>query len=88
MKYHHRTSATRRDRLTLRRLELVVPELMDEHGIDCWIVTSREYADDAVAMTMLPAEWFSSRRRSILVFLKSDDHIDRLSSGRTWRTGQ
>jgi Xaa-Pro aminopeptidase len=68
--------------LTLRRLELVVPELMDEHGIDCWIVTSREYADDAVAMTMLPAEWFSSRRRSILVFLKSDDHIDRLSVAR------
>ena len=82
MKYQHRTSATRRDRLTLRRLELVVPELMDEHGIDCWIVTSREYADDAVAMTMLPAEWFSSRRRSILVFLKSDDHIDRLSVAR------
>lgn len=68
--------------MTLRRLELVVPVLMDEHNIDCWVVTSREYADDAVAMTMLPAEWFSSRRRSILVFVKNDDHLDRLSVAR------
>jgi Xaa-Pro aminopeptidase len=55
---------------------------MTEHNIDCWIVTSREYADDAVAMTMLPADWFSSRRRSILVFLKNDDVVERLSVAR------
>ena len=82
MTYDHRSSASRRDELTLRRLEEVVPRLMAEHNVDCWIVTSREYADDAVAMTMLPADWFSSRRRSILVFLRDGHDIERLSVAR------
>jgi Xaa-Pro aminopeptidase len=82
MPYELRTSAIRRDTLTLRRLESLVPRLMAENEIDCWIVTSREYADDAVAMTMLPAEWFSSRRRSILVFLRFGDEVKRLSVAR------
>ena len=80
--YDHRSSASRRDELTLRRLEILVPALMTEHDIDCWVVTSREYADDAVAMTILPAEWFSSRRRSILVFLRNGHYVERLSVAR------
>ena len=77
-----RQSAGRRDQITRKRLDELAPALMTEHNIDCWIVTSREYADDAVAMTMLPADWFSSRRRSILVFLKNKDLVERLSVAR------
>jgi hypothetical protein len=50
-------SASRRDRLTSTRLERLIPELMEGAGIDCWILISREYAEDPVVQTMLPAKW-------------------------------
>jgi Xaa-Pro aminopeptidase len=45
---------------------------MEDGGIDCWILVSREYAEDPVAQSMLPATWMSSRRRTILLFLAGD----------------
>jgi Xaa-Pro aminopeptidase len=65
-------SASRRDRLTSARLDHLIPELMEVAGIDCWVLISREYAEDPVAQTMLPAKWMSSRRRTILVFLSQN----------------
>ncbi|MGB7860990.1 MAG: M24 family peptidase [Acidimicrobiia bacterium] len=82
VRYDLRDSARRRDQINLMRLETLVPALMSEHEIDCWVVTSREYADDSVAMTMLPAGWFSSRRRSILVFLRDGSEVERISVAR------
>ena len=64
--YNLRDAASRRDTITLKRLETLLPALMDETGMDCWVISSREYADDSIAMTMLPADWLSTRRRSIL----------------------
>ncbi len=51
-----------------RRLEHLIPELMRRERIDLWILAAREYNEDAVLSTMLPATWFSARRRTILVF--------------------
>lgn len=65
-------SASRRDRLTAARLENLIPRIMEGAGIDCWILISREYAEDPVVQTMLPAKWMSSRRRTILVFLSEN----------------
>ncbi|NBC17334.1 MAG: Xaa-Pro aminopeptidase, partial [Bacteroidetes bacterium] len=50
------------------RLETVVPRLMRREGIDLWIVTAREYNEDPVIETMLPATWLAARRRTMLVF--------------------
>lgn len=63
-------SASRRDAITAARLDRLIPSLMEDAGIDCWILISREYAEDPVVGTMLPAKWLSSRRRTILVFLR------------------
>lgn len=52
---------------------------MTRHGIDCWILISREYAEDPVAQTMLPATWMSSRRRTILVFFNGINGHERLA---------
>jgi len=52
------------------RLDTVLPGLMQQAGIDMWIVVSREYNEDPVLRTMLPAEWLSARRRTILVFAR------------------
>ncbi|HUG08969.1 MAG TPA: M24 family metallopeptidase [Acidimicrobiia bacterium] len=63
------SAAAERDRLTKRRLDTIVPDLMDRHGFDAWVVDAREYNEDPVARTMLPATWLgTARRRTILVF--------------------
>jgi hypothetical protein len=49
------------------RLDTVLPELMRREGIDMWVVLAREYNEDPVIRTMLPAKWMSARRRTILV---------------------
>lgn len=50
------------------RLETIVPALMREQGVQMWIVTAREYFEDPVTASMLDAQNFHARRRTILVF--------------------
>jgi Xaa-Pro aminopeptidase len=56
------------DRWLEARFQKVIPELMRREGIDMWILICREYNEDPVVETMLPATWLSARRRTILVF--------------------
>ncbi|TDQ19322.1 metallopeptidase family M24 [Algoriphagus boseongensis] len=49
------------------RIQGLLPSLMTETGIDMWIVMSREYNEDPVIRTLLPATWHAARRRTILV---------------------
>ncbi|NUO00699.1 MAG: M24 family metallopeptidase [Saprospiraceae bacterium] len=50
------------------RFNNLLPLLMRREGIDMWILISREYNEDPVMKTMLPAEWLSARRRTVMVF--------------------
>jgi hypothetical protein len=52
------------------RIQNLLPKLMDEAGLDCWVLISREYNEDPILKTFLPAEWLSARRRTILVFYR------------------
>ncbi|TVR17698.1 MAG: M24 family metallopeptidase [Balneolaceae bacterium] len=56
------------DMWTEYRLDHLVPGLMRREGIDMWILIAREYNEDPVLLTMLPATWQSSRRTTILMF--------------------
>ncbi len=56
------------DRWLEARLDTVVPALMRREGVDLWIVAAREYNEDPVIETMLPATWMAARRRTVLVF--------------------
>ncbi len=56
-----------------RRLETVLPEVMRREGIDTWIVVAREYAEDPVVLSLLPAPMLSARRRTVLVFHAPED---------------
>lgn len=49
------------------RIDHLLPELMTETDIDMWVVISREYNEDPVIRTLLPATWHAARRRTILV---------------------
>ena len=55
------------DKILDDRLQNVLPQLMRREGIDMWVLISREYNEDPVLKTMLPATWLSARRRTILV---------------------
>lgn len=58
------------DELLDERFQTVLPGIMDDTGIDMWILISREYNEDPVLRTMLPATWLNARRRTILVFFR------------------
>ncbi|WP_104524008.1 M24 family metallopeptidase [Blastococcus atacamensis] len=70
-----REQAGVRDRWLTERLIDVLPGLMDRAGIDLWIIVGREYNEDPVLATFLPATWLSARRRTILVLHRSDDGV-------------
>ena len=61
------------DRWTEDKLDTLVPELMRREGIDMWVLVAREYNEDPVLLTMLPATWQSSRRTTILLFSDPGD---------------
>ena len=67
-----------------KRFETLLPRLMREAGIDMWVIVSREYNDDPVFRSMAPLTTYSSRRRTILVFVDpgAGKPVERLSVGR------
>ncbi|MCB7480872.1 M24 family metallopeptidase [Christiangramia sediminis] len=72
------------DQILAERFNEILPDLMDRTGIDMWILISREYNEDPVLRTMLPATWLNARRRTILVFSrnKSQDSIEKFAIAR------
>ncbi|HEX5828862.1 MAG TPA: hypothetical protein VFY23_15160, partial [Candidatus Limnocylindrales bacterium] len=73
-----RATAEADDRLLSARLESHVPVLMDRAGLDAWVLAAREYDEDPVLQTMLPATWLdTARRRTILLFLRTAEGVTR-----------
>jgi Xaa-Pro aminopeptidase len=72
------------DEVLRDRLNNLLPKLMDRTGIDMWILISREYNEDPVLKTMLPATWLNARRRTIILFYrkKEEDKTDKLAVAR------
>jgi Xaa-Pro aminopeptidase len=66
------------------RLSHLLPKLMRREGIDMWILISREYNEDPILKTMLPANWLSARRRTILVLFDQGPQlgVERLAVAR------
>lgn len=53
------------------RIQTLLPSLMDRTEIDMWVIISREYNEDPVIKTFLPATWHAARRRTMLVLYKA-----------------
>lgn len=66
------------------RLDTLVPQLMQREGIDAWVLIAREYNEDPVLKTMLPATWLNARRRTVLMFIDHGDSrgVERLAVAR------
>jgi len=63
-----RERAAVRDAWLTERLDTVIPMIMRREGADMWVIIAREYNEDPVVTTMLPATWLRARRRTVLVF--------------------
>jgi len=55
------------DEILEDRLRTLLPGLMRREGIDMWVIISREYNEDPVIKTLLPATWFAARRTTMLM---------------------
>jgi hypothetical protein len=60
------------DRWLDERIETVLPALMERTGIDFWLIIAREYNEDPVIRTMLPATWQSARRTTMLIMYQPE----------------
>lgn len=61
------------------RLDTVIPEVMRREKTDMWLIICREYNEDPVYLSMMPAPTLSARRTSILVFFdKGKEGVERL----------
>lgn len=56
------------DQILEKRVQTLMPKLMKDAGIDVWLLISREYNEDPILKTMLPATWLSARRTTIFMF--------------------
>ena len=77
-----RSQAEIQDRILTERLDQLVPQIMSEHGIDAWVIIGREYNEDPVLKTMLPATWLNARRRTVLMFIDTGTGIERMAVAR------
>lgn len=77
-----RDQATEQQAWLEARLDRVLPALMSEYGVDMWILSMREYAEDPVFWSITAPTSFAARRRSIYVFtLQPDGTVERLALG-------
>jgi Xaa-Pro aminopeptidase len=69
------------DEILEDRFTNLLPQLMDNAAIDMWLLISREYNEDPILKTMLPATWLHARRRTIIIFFrdKSKNTLERMA---------
>ena len=79
-----RDRAVIQDRILTERLDQLIPQLMRENGIEAWVIIGREYNEDPVLKTMLPATWLNARRRTVLMFIDRGEGagVGRMGVGR------
>ena len=70
------------DDLLEDRLRTLLPDLMRREGFDMWVVISREYNEDPVIETLLPATWMAARRTTMLVAFDKGTEMEYLAVAR------
>ncbi len=65
------------------RLEVNLPKIMREQGVDMWVVSMREYNEDPVYWGLVDPTTFAARRRTIYVFFDQgpEEGVRRLALG-------
>ncbi len=74
--------AALQDQWLKERVDNLLPGLMRRANIDMWLIIAREYNEDPVIETMLPATWLAARRRTILVMYDDGKQVEALAVAR------
>ena len=61
------------DEILKDRLENLMPALLAECGVEMWVVLSKEYNEDPVFRTLVPALVKNASRVTCLVFCRNKD---------------
>lgn len=79
-----RDRAKLKDEILEDKFQNLLPKLMDRAEIDLWLIIAREYNEDPVMKTMLPAAWLNARRRTMIVFYRNQEQntLERLAVAR------
>lgn len=70
------------DRWLKKRLDTIIPMIMDRWDQDMWIVACEEYNEDPVLASMTPCAMMTARRITILVFCRGENGVERFSLAR------
>ncbi|KAL9622897.1 MAG: hypothetical protein Q9160_002823 [Pyrenula sp. 1 TL-2023] len=76
-----REQAALQDSWTASRIAHI-PAILRKHGVDAWLISQREYAEDTVFWSLKRAQQFSARRRTTTLFLA--DPVGNVSASHTW----
>lgn len=68
------------------RVTTVLPQIMRRAGIDMWIIIAREYNEDPIIKTLLPATWQSARRTTMLIAYDDGEEVKTFGMSR-YNTG-
>ena len=61
------------DDILEKRLETLLPRLMDEAGVDMWIVIGDEYNEGPGVRSFLPSSFIHARRKALFVVARGDN---------------
>lgn len=67
------------DDINSKRINQLLPKIMKQTNIDMWLLISREYNEDPVLKTFLPATWISARRTTMFVFVRQEKTVKALA---------
>ncbi|MFQ5742489.1 MAG: M24 family metallopeptidase [Acidobacteriota bacterium] len=71
------------------RLEVNLPLVMRQHGVDMWVISMREYNEDPVFKALVSPTTFAARRRTIYIFTDRGPQlgVERIALGGTSQGG-
>lgn len=67
------------DRWLKKRLQTIIPMVMNRWNQDMWIVACEEYNEDPVLSSLTPVSMITARRKMILVFARYEGEIHRFA---------
>lgn len=67
------------DRWLKKRLQTIIPMIMNRWNQDMWIVACEEYNEDPVLSSLTPVSMITARRKMILVFARYEGEIHRFA---------
>ncbi|EJT97759.1 hypothetical protein DACRYDRAFT_58284 [Dacryopinax primogenitus] len=63
---------------------LTVPKLLKRYGVDAWLISQREYAEDTIFRSYKPATAFYARRRTVSLFHANESSLEGHPNPVTW----